>query len=176
MYIHNHIIVSLDIIVLIVVVIGNCYVLIIFFESDHCFQIWVREVTTFFQAKQNFCHFWIDKSKSFRFITRSLKKSCNIKSFLNVAFEWCGYELVLKQLENNRVIVKNERGGSLFYALTKNQIVRIISIASYLTKKKFETKKIICCSRRKCSLGHIGIDIFFSTQIKFKFTRDLLKK
>ena len=40
------------------------------------------------------------------------------------------------------VIVKNERGGSLFYTLTKNQIVRIISIASYLTKKKFETKKL----------------------------------
>jgi hypothetical protein len=42
---------------------------------------------------------------------------------------------ILKQLENNGLIVKNERGGSLFYALTKNQIVRIISIASYLTKK-----------------------------------------
>ena len=40
------------------------------------------------------------------------------------------------------VIVKNERGGSLFYTLTKNQIVWIISIASYLTKKKFETKKL----------------------------------
>lgn len=57
-----------------------------------------------------------------------------------------------------------------FYALTKNQIVRIISIASYLTKKNWE-KKIICCSRQKCSLGHI----FFSTQIKFKFGTSWIK-
>ena len=50
---------------------------------------------------------------------------------------------ILKQLENNGVIVKNERGGSLFYALTKNQIVRIISIASYLTKKNLRKKNYL---------------------------------
>jgi|ERR1719443_998540 len=69
------------------------------------------------------------------------------------------FGIILKQLENNSNS-KNER-GSLFYANKKSNR-RIISIASYLTKK-FEKKN--CCSRQSA----LWDTLFFSTQIKFNF-------
>jgi len=47
-----------------------------------------------------------------------------------------------------------------FYALTKNQIVRIISIASYLTKK-IEKKKLFVVADKSA----LWDTYFFSTQI-----------
>ena len=47
-----------------------------------------------------------------------------------------------------------------FYALTKNQIVRIISIASYLTKKNWEKKLFVVADK-----SALWDTYFFSTQI-----------
>lgn len=61
------------------------------------------------------------------------------------------------------VIVKNERGGSLFYTLTKNQIVRIISIASYLTKKNLRQKNYLLQQTK----------VLFGTHIFFQYTNQV---
>ena len=54
---------------------------------------------------------------------------------------WISSSSILKQLENNRVIVKNERGGSLFLRINKKSN-RSDYINSFLSNKKNWEKKL----------------------------------
>jgi len=73
---------------------------------------------------------------------------------------WISSSSILKQLENNGVIVKNERGGSLFLRINKKSN-RSDYINSFLSNKKNWEKKLFVVADKSA----LWDTYFFSTQI-----------